>query len=100
MKVKAEMSKNYDILFSMAQTKQTARKQSPKQGTPAKFPKRGKPTGKAGKHLALATDESSLSESSETDRDNNNNENTVKATVNAGRKRRNFAEKHGCIRGR
>ena len=79
----------------MAQTKNTARK-NPRQGTPAKFPNKGKPTGKAGKHLAAASggSQESSTESlsgSESGRDNNNN--TVRATVNAGRKRRNFAGK-------
>ena len=72
----------------MVQTKQTDHKPNPgRQGSPAKFPRKGKPTGKAGKHLAAATDDStteSLS-SSESGRDNNNN--TMKSTVQAGRKR-------------
>ena len=68
----------------MAQTKQTNRKQSPRQGTPARFPSKGKPTGKAGKHLAAASNSDSSS-SGESGRDNNNN-NTVQSTVNAGRK--------------
>ena len=79
----------------MAQTKQTARKQSPRQGTPARFPSKGKPTGKAGKHLTAATDESSTENQSgnESGRDNNNNNNTVKSTVQASRKRRYVAGK-------
>ena len=57
----------------MAQTKQTQRKQPDKQGSPAKFPKKGKPTGKAAKHMEAASD------------DNNN---TVQGTIRAGRRRR------------
>ena len=78
----------------MVHTKQTAHK-SPRQGTPAKFPNKGKPTGKAGKHLAAATEDSSTETLSgnESSRDNDNNNNTVKATVKAGRKRRSFAGK-------
>ena len=45
----------------MVQTKQTNRKQSTgRQGSPAKFPKKGKPSGKAAKHLAVATDDSQI----------------------------------------
>ena len=81
----------------MAQTKQTNRKSSPRQGTRAKFPSKGKPTGKAGKHLAAASGDSQESNTeslsgSESGRDNNNN-NTVRGTVNAGRKRRLIAGK-------
>ena len=57
----------------MAQTKQTQRKLPDKQGSPAKFPKKGKPTGKAAKHMEAASD------------DNNN---TVQSTIRAGRRRR------------
>ena len=74
----------------MAQTKQTNRKQSTgHQGSPATFPKKGKPSGKAAKHLAAATDDSSDRESSSGEDDNNNN-NIVNSTVRAGRKRRSF----------
>ena len=77
----------------MVQTKQTNRKQSTgRQGSPAKFPKKGKPSGKAAKHLAVATDDSSERESS-TGEDDNNNNNIVNSTVRAGRKRRSFARK-------
>ena len=62
----------------MAQTKQTQRKQSSKQGSPARFPKKGKPTGKAAKHLQAASD------------DNNN---TVQSTIRAGRRRRAYSGK-------
>ena len=77
----------------MAQTKQTNRKQSTgRQGSPAKFPKKGKPSGKAAKHLAAGTDDSSDRGSSSGEDDNNNN-NIVNSTVRAGRKRRSFAGK-------
>ena len=77
----------------MAQTKQTNRKQSTgRQGSPAKFPKKGKPSGKAAKHLAAATDDSSDREST-TGEDDNNNNNTVYSMVRAGRKRRSFVGK-------
>ena len=81
----------------MAQTKQTNRKQSTgRQGSPAKFPKKGKPSGKAAKHLAAATDDSSDRESTTGEDDNNNNNNTVNSMVRAGRKRRSFVGK-ACI---
>ena len=78
----------------MVHTKQTACKRSPgRQGTPPKFPSKGKPTGKAGKHLAAATDDSNTEflSGDESGRDNNNN--TVKGTVQAGRKHQSFAGK-------
>ena len=66
----------------MAQTKQTNRKQpTGHQGSPAKFPKKGKPSGKAAKHLAPATDDSSDGESITGADDNNNNNNTVNSMV-------------------
>ena len=78
----------------MAQTKQTNRKQSTGcQGSPAKFPRKGKLSGKAAKHLATATDDSSDRESSTGEGDNNNNNNIVNSTVRAGRKRRSFTGK-------
>ena len=67
-------SNNDSIPSSMVQTKQTARKESPKQGTPARFPCRGKPGGKAGKHLAAQS------------ADDNNN--SVAGTIAAGHRRR------------
>ena len=50
--VRMNINNNDSIPSSMANTKQTARKENPQQGTPARFPNRGKPSGKAGKHLA------------------------------------------------
>ena len=66
---------NDSIPSSMANTKQTARKENPGQGTPARFPSRGKPGGKAGKHLAAKS------------ADENNN-NSVAGTIAVGRRRR------------
>ena len=65
---------NDTIPCSMANTKQTARKENPHQGTPACFPSRGKPGGKAGKHLAAQS------------ADDNNN--SVAGTIAVGRRRR------------
>ena len=65
---------NDSIPSSMANTKQTACKENPHQGTPACFPSRGKPGGKAGKHLAAQS------------ADNNNN--SVAGTIAAGRRQR------------
>ena len=66
---------DHDLISSsgMAQTKQTARKEPSKQGSPARFPQKGKPGGKAGKHMAAYS------------QDNNNN--SVAGTVRAGRRR-------------
>ena len=63
------------IPFSMANTKQTARKENPHQGTPARFPSKGKPGGKAAKHLAAQSAD-----------DENNN--AVARTIAVGRRRR------------
>ena len=63
---------NVSIPFSMANTKQTARKENPSQGTPARFPSKGKPGGKAGKHLAVKS------------QDDNNN--PVAGAIAAGRR--------------
>ena len=65
------------IPFSMAHMKHTARKENPSQGTLARFPSKGKPGGKAGKHLAAH-----LAAQSQDD-----NNNVVAATVAAGHRR-------------
>ena len=67
---------NDDLISSsdMAQTKQTARKEPSTQGSPARFPKKGKPGGKAGRQMVAYS------------QDNNNN--SVAGTVRAGRRRR------------
>ena len=64
---------NHSIPSSMANTKQTARKEDSGQGTPARFPNRGKPGGKAGKHLAAQS------------ADNNS---SVAGTIAVGRRQR------------
>ena len=77
VEVECEVQTNINddsIPSSMANTKQTARKENPHQGTPARFPSRGKPGGKAGKHLAAQS------------ADDNNN--SVAGTIAAGRRRR------------
>ena len=76
VEVECEISTSIDndsIPSSMANTKQTARKEDSGQGTPARFPNRGKPGGKAGKHLAAQS------------ADNNS---SVAGTIAVGRRRR------------
>ena len=73
-------------------TKQTQHKQNNgQQGSPARFPNKGKPGGKAAKHLASRNDESSDNDSHESEQESepdNNNNNTVRSMVRAGRRRR------------
>ena len=68
-------STNNDLISSsvMANTKQTNRKEAGKQGSPACFPNRGKPGGKAAKHLQVSSED-----------DNNN---VVTKAVKAGCRR-------------
>ena len=76
VEVECEISTSIDndsIPSSMANTKQTARKEDSGQGTPARFPKRGKPGGKAGKHLAAQSAD---------------NKSSVAGTIAVGRRRR------------
>ena len=76
VEVECEISTSIDndsIPSSMANTKQTARKEDTGQGTPARFPNRGKPGGKAGKHLAAQSA---------------NNNSSVAGTIAVGRRRR------------
>ena len=76
VEVECEISTSIDndsIPSSMANTKQTAHKEDSGQGTPARFPNRGKPGGKAGKHLAVQS------------ADNNR---SVAGTIAVGRRRR------------
>ena len=67
-------STNNDSISSsvMANTKQTNHKESGRQGSPTHFPNRGKPGGKAAKHLKASSED-----------DNNN---VVKNAVKAGRR--------------
>ena len=63
VEIECEISTGIDndsLPSSMANTKQTARKEDSGQGTPARFPNRGKPGGKAGKHLAAQSADSSV----------------------------------------
>ena len=74
----------------MANTKQTARKASGGQGSPARFASRGKPGGKAAKHMrAMAEDDNnSSSGGSGSGSDNEQPENQVQNTIKAGKRRR------------
>ena len=73
-------SANNDSISSseMANTKETSHKEGNQQGSPARFSNQGKPGGKVGKHLAVASED-----------DNNN----VQGTVRAGRRRRVWGRK-------
>ena len=89
---------SHDIVVAsnsvMANTKQTARKASGGQGSPARFASRGKPGGKAAKHMrAVAEDDnnSSLGGSSDgsgSGSDNEQPENQVQNTIKAGKRGR------------
>lgn len=57
----------------MVNTKQTAQKENPSQGTPVRFLHHGKPGGKVAKHMMAAAED-------------NDNNNQVKVTIQAGRK--------------
>ena len=81
---------NNDVSCSkvIANTKQMKGKQnSGQQGSPARFPNRGKPGGKAARHLATRNDESSDDEGYESNPESepDNNNNTVRGTVRAGK---------------
>ena len=80
-------STNNDSISSsvMANTKQTNRKESGRQGSPAHFPNRGKHGGKAAKHLKASSED-----------DNNN---VVKNAVKAGRRRHVGVERPGYTKG-
>ena len=88
VEVGTEVNNHVSCSEVMADTKQTERKQnSGQQGMPATFPNWGKPGGKAARHLASRNDESSDDESHESNPESepDNNNNTVKATVRAGK---------------
>ena len=80
---------------NMVNTKQTARKASSSQGTPARFSSKGKPGGKAAQHLRVAVEdgdteddnESSSGASSDHEQEDNQG-NQVQQTVRAGKRRR------------
>ena len=86
------MSKNLIFLLAWLKRSRQLVSRVRRQGTPARFPSKGKPTGKAGKHLAAVSGESSAENQSGNESGDNNN-NTVKSTVQAGRKRRYCAGK-------
>ena len=72
-----------------ANTKQTQRKQnSGHQGMPATFPNKGKPGGKAARHLASRNEESSDNKSHDSNpgSEPDNNNNTVRGTIRAGKR--------------
>ena len=78
---------------NMANTKQTARKVNNGQGTPAQFPSKGKPGGKAAQHMRVAAEdggtddgnESSSGASSDHEQEDNQG-NQVQQTVRAGKR--------------
>ena len=80
---------------NMVNTKQTARKASSSQGTPARFSSKGKPGGKAAQHLRVAAEdgdteddnESSSGASSDHEQEDDQG-NQVQQTVRAGKHRR------------
>ena len=88
VEVGTEVNNHVSCSEVMANTKQTKCKQnSGQQGTPATFPNRGKPGGKAARYLASRNDESSEDESHESNPESepDNNNNTVRATIRAGK---------------
>ena len=86
---------NHVVLASdsiMANTKQTACKANNGQGTPARFPSKGKPGGKAAQHLRVAAKDSNDSDNGSSpgaSSDHEQEDNQVQQTVRAG-KRRSF----------
>ena len=80
---------------SMVNTKQTARKASSSQGSPARFPSKGKPGGKAAQHMRAAAEdgdtddgnESSSGASSDHEQEDDQG-NQVQQTVRAGKRHR------------
>ena len=87
VEVRTELINNISCRDGMANTKQTKRKQDDdgRQGSPAKFPRRGKPGGKAAKHMAAWNDDLSDENSSGSESQSDNNNNTVQGTIRAGR---------------
>ena len=80
---------------NMANTKQTARKANNGQGTPARFPSKGKPGGKAAQHMRVAAEDGGSSDENESSsgassdhKQEDNQENQVQQTVRAGKRRR------------
>ena len=90
VEVRTELINNISCRDEMANTKQTKHKQEDdgRQGSPAKFPQRGKPGGKAAKHMAARNDDSSDENSSGGESQSDNNNNTIQGTVRVGRRHR------------
>ena len=90
VEVRTELINNISCRDEMASTKQTKHKQDDdgRQGSPAKFPQRGKPGGKAAKHMAAQNDDSSDENSSGSESQVDNNNNTVQGTDRVGRHHR------------
>ena len=76
----------------MANTKQTARKASNGQGSPARFSNCGKPGGKAARHMMVASEDGNNNDSSDGSSgsgfDNEQAENQVQNMIRAGKRRR------------
>ena len=87
VEVRTELINNISCRDEMANTKQTKHKQDDdgRHGSPAKFPRRGKPGGKAAKHLAARNDDLSDESSSGGESQSDNNNNTIQGTVRVGR---------------
>ena len=89
---------SHDIVIDsdseMANTKQTAQKASGSQGSPAQFASRGKPGGKAAKHMrATVEDDNNNSSDGSSDcsgsgSDNEQPDNQVQKSIKAGKRRR------------
>ena len=79
---------------NMVNTKQTARKASSSQGTPARFPSKGKPGGKAAQHLRVTAeddtqDDNESSSGASSDHEQEDDQvSQVQQTVRAGKRRR------------
>ena len=75
---------------TMANTKQTARKASNGQGSPAKFPSQGKPGGKAAQHMRMAAEDGNSNDgsSSGASSDHEQEDDQVQKTIKAGKRRR------------
>ena len=80
---------------SMVNTKQTARKASSSQGSPARFPSKGKPRGKAAKHMQAAAEDgdtddgNEISSGASSDHEQEDDQSSqVQQTVRAGKRRR------------
>ena len=89
VEVGTEIKNHVSCSKVMAHTKQTQHKQNnSQQGSPARFPNKGKPSDKAAKHLASRNDKSSDNDSHGSEQENepdNNNNNTVRSMVRVGR---------------